>query len=256
MLSIVVWKLRRIAQLLGSARRDRGIRGLRNELLRIVRLAAGIPLALTREYVFDVRRGVRTRGFLRNADDITPLSVGRDAQYYQPIGLRPLRDLVRTIPLSPATTSFVDLGAGRGRAVLLAAELGFATVLGVELDDRLAHEGQQNIGRWRHSRVGAGRESQDVRIMHGDAARASLPDGPLVVAMFNPFGATTLRLVVDRLLREQRTGDLYLAYIHPVHAVVLEENPQLTLHAAADDWQVFHFRPVRDEVRAGAATAG
>jgi hypothetical protein len=86
--------------------------------------------------------------------------------------------------------------------------------------------------------------------------RASLPKGPLVVAMFNPFGATTLRLVVDRLLQEQRTGDLYLAYVNPVHADVLEENPKLTLHASGDDWQVFHLQRVRDEVRAGSATAG
>lgn len=241
MLSTVVWKSRRIAHLLRTALRKRGMRGLVDEGARIASMMAVIPAALAREYLFDVRRGVRTRGYLRNEDHISPRSAGGDARYYQPIGLRPLRALVPTIPLTPATTSFLDLGAGRGRAVLLAAELGFGTVVGVELDERLAREGQENVERWRRSRPGSGRSGHAVQIVQGDAATAPLPPGPLVVALFNSFGATTLRMVLDRILAEERHGDLYFAYINPVHAdVITSEYPRLAPHSAGDSWRVFH----------------
>jgi SAM-dependent methyltransferase len=256
MLSTVVWKMRRIAQLFSTAYRDQGLRGLGNEVVRIGRLVVRVPLALGREYVFDVRRGVRTRGYLRNEDEIAPLSVGGDAYYYQPIGLGPLRDLVRTIPLAPRSTTFVDLGAGRGRAVLLAAELGFGRVVGVELDDRLVQEAQSNIHRWRRTSAAAGRAPEDVSIVQGDAATAALPDGPLVVALFNPFGAATLRMVLERMLAEERTSDLYIAYVNPVHADVFEEHAQLVLHASGSDWRVFRLEPAQEDASAAPATAG
>lgn len=249
MLSTVVWKSCRIASLLLSALRTRGARGLAAETGRIARLLAAALPALIGEYAFDLRRGVRTRGYFRNDDVIGPRSVGGDGVYYQPIGLRPLRAVVSTIPLRPAATTFLDLGAGRGRAVLLAGEYGFGHVLGVELDGRLAVEGQQNIGRWRRSRMGAGRAGQDVRIVQGDAATAPLPDGPLVVALFNPFGATTLRLVLDRVSAEDRSGNLYVAYINPVHAEVVEKYPRLAPHSSGPDWQVFRLRPAPPEHR-------
>lgn len=243
-LSTVTWKLSRAGQRLAAARRN-GLRHLPVEAARLAKEFARAPLALAAEYLFDVRRGVRTRGFVRNESTLSRLSVGGDGNYYQPIGLSPLRRLVATVPVEPAATTFVDLGAGRGRAVLLAAELGFGHVLGVELDGELAEEGAANVRRWRRGRRGRTTGAQTVDVVQGDAATFPLPAGPLVIALFNSFGATTLTLLLGRLCDERRGDDapLFLAYINPVHADTFQEFPRLVTHSRAPGWIVYRLEP-------------
>ena len=82
------------------------------------------------------------------------------------------------------------MGAGMGRAVLsLASEMGFKEVVGVELHPTLVGIARRNVAIWRK----AGRERGPMRIVEGDAAEFELPEGPVVVFLFNPFGAAVLR---------------------------------------------------------------
>jgi hypothetical protein len=81
-----------------------------------------------------------------------------------------------------------------GRAVLLAAEMRFGSVIGVELNPTLARIARRNVAIWRK----AGRTRTKTRICCCDAAEFALPAGPCLIFLFNPFGATVLR----RLLRK------------------------------------------------------
>ncbi len=241
-LSTVTWKLSRARERLTAARED-GLRTLPVEAARLTREIARAPLALAAEYLFDVRRGVRTRGFVRNESTLARLSVGGDSKFYQPIGLTPLRRLVATMPIEPAATTFVDLGAGRGRAVIIAAELGFGRVLGIELDEALAAEGAANVRRWRSGRRGRRRPHQAVEVVQGDAATFTPPAGPLLIALFNPFGPTTLALLLERLCEERRGPDapIFLAYINPVHEDTFEKFPRLAPSSRGSGWMVYRL---------------
>jgi SAM-dependent methyltransferase len=117
-------------------------------------------------------------------------------------------------------TTFLDLGAGMGRAVLLASELGFKAVVGVELHPKLAGIARKNVKLWR----AAGRERAPMRIVEGDAVEFGLPDGPALVFLFNPFGAA----VLSRLLKKWRTAlaarpqTLDILYVNNEQEAVLE----------------------------------
>jgi SAM-dependent methyltransferase len=117
-------------------------------------------------------------------------------------------------------TTFVDLGAGMGRAVLLASELGFKEVVGVELHPVLAAKARKNVRLWR----AAGREIGRMRIVEGDAVEFPLPERPVLVFLFNPFSAAVLR----RLLRGWRKAlagraeALDLLYVNNEQEHVLE----------------------------------
>ena len=80
-----------------------------------------------------------------------------------------------------------------GRAVLLAAELPFRQVVGVELNPTLARIARQNLTVWR----AAGRAQAPMNMICGDAVEFPLPAGPCLAFFFNPFGAPVMR----RLLR-------------------------------------------------------
>lgn len=84
---------------------------------------------------------------------------------------------------------FVDLGAGLGRAVLLARLLCGARAFGVELQPGLVAQAQQ---------AAAGLGLHDVLFVCGDAASADLDAGS-VFFIYASFGLATLRRVLGRL---------------------------------------------------------
>lgn len=122
---------------------------------------------------------------------------------------------------SVAEYTFIDLGCGKGRAVLLAAEMGFREVLGVELNPGLAEVAQENVTIWKN----AGRAASPIRIACGDATELDWPAGPCLVYLFNPFGPQVMRRLVERMREEfrGRPGDLDVVYQVPEQAAAFAE---------------------------------
>jgi cyclopropane fatty-acyl-phospholipid synthase-like methyltransferase len=58
------------------------------------------------------------------------------ATLYQASEPQPLRSIMRKLDL-PKDSSFVDLGSGKGRVLLIAAQFGFQRVIGVEFSREL-----------------------------------------------------------------------------------------------------------------------
>ena len=76
-----------------------------------------------------------------------------------------------------------------GRAVLLASELPFRDVVGVELNPALVRIARRNLALWRAAR----RAHTAMRIVRKDAARVQFPAWPCLAFLFNPFGAPVMR---------------------------------------------------------------
>ena len=99
-----------------------------------------------------------------------------------------------------------------GRAVLLASELPFARVVGVELHPTLARIARRNLRQWRT----AGRAQKPTHIRCCDAVEFPFPTGPTLLFLFNPFGASVLRRLLKRAAQEfaGRPGELDLLYVN------------------------------------------
>jgi SAM-dependent methyltransferase len=121
--------------------------------------------------------------------------------------------------------SFVDVGSGKGRALLLASEYPFVEVIGIELSAALERVARANIAVYP-----ASRHRTRVTSVHGDAAEFRWPAGPLIVYMWNAFTSPVLELVMRNLEAslEKTPRELYLVYIHPELEMVLSELPWLT----------------------------
>lgn len=112
-------------------------------------------------------------------------------------------------------TTFVDWGAGKGRVALLAAQRPFFRVIGVEHDANLHAVAERNLAAFdaRGGRVAP------VYFFRGDASRQPLPDGPLVVYLYNPFGPDVL---IPALARARRP-ELRVIYVNPLEELVFSE---------------------------------
>lgn len=147
---------------------------------------------------FDLKFGTRTSGLISGRHLNAGHRSDRHVTAYYAIAPSVFQGiLVRwrscrpIVPIDEYT--FIDLGAGMGRALLLAAEYPFRAIVGVEFHPTLARIARRNLALWR----AAGRTRVPARVYCRDAATFPLPHGPCLVFLFNPFGAPVLR----RLLR-------------------------------------------------------
>jgi SAM-dependent methyltransferase len=177
---------------------------------------------------FDVEFGVRTSGLVAGRHLKSGHKHDRHATAYFGVAPSVLQSLVRrwrrTGPGAPVDeTTFVDLGAGMGRAVLLASELGFQAAVGVELHPALASIARKNVRLWR----AAGRERAPMDIVEADAVEFTLPDGPALIFLFNPFAASVLRRLLKKWRKSlaRRPQALDILYVNNEQEGVLESEP-------------------------------
>lgn len=156
---------------------------------------------------------------------------------YQPVGEAAFRRVVASLGIDPARHGFVDYGSGKGRALLLACELGFRRVVGVEYARELHEAAQENLARARGVMAGTER----IECVWSDAAAFPPPEGDLVCFLYNPFDGTVLRALLDRLSASFASAPrrILVAYLNPVHRDVADAHPALALQHAQGDLAVY-----------------
>jgi len=136
------------------------------------------------------------------------------ATHYEPVPISDFRALMQRVPDAVVrAATFVDVGAGMGRAMLLAREYPFKQIVGVELSPHLAEIARENLARGHGFEVAC----RDVRLIRADARKRAMPRGELVVFLYNPFDEQALEAVLDRIERRGGAGDVWLLYHTPVH---------------------------------------
>lgn len=115
--------------------------------------------------------------------------------------------------------TFLDVGAGKGRAMLLASELPFKKVVGIELNPELAAVCRANMELWR------GKAWCAVTLVESDVASYVLPEGPLMVYLFNPFGPPVLKQLIAKILRHADAVDVL--YVNHECDFVFDSYPRL-----------------------------
>jgi len=180
-----------------------------------------------RRHPFDHTNGTDTSGF------VDPKTIGAHTDHpalayaggyagSQPSVIQAALDALP--PLRNAT--FIDLGCGKGRPMLVAAERPFREVVGVDLSPDLVEVARANaaIMQARHS----GRAP--IRVVVGDAANHPLPSGDVVLFLYNPFGAplhAQFLKGMERAIEAERRA-IYIIYYNPVHGAMYDAAPFLT----------------------------
>jgi SAM-dependent methyltransferase len=115
--------------------------------------------------------------------------------------------------------TFVDVGTGKGRPLLLASELPFRKTIGVELSDELAHIAQQNVTRWNRIR----KPKAKIRVVQEDAMKFQWPRTPLLVYLYNPFACSLIEAMSENIAAasDEGAGLADLLYVNPTCADTL-----------------------------------
>lgn len=178
-----------------------------------------------RPHPFDMVYGTTTNGYLppwliRSGDDA-------DAHVVAYGGCQPscVRRALTTIQ-NPEDYTFIDLGCGKGRAVIIASELPFRRIVGVELAPGLAAAGRRNARLVQNKYP----SRSPIEIIRGDATAVPFPDGNLVMFLYHSFGSELVAKLLDRVVDAVAGTDrvIFLIFENPVNGALVDANPQFT----------------------------
>jgi SAM-dependent methyltransferase len=177
-----------------------------------------------RTHPFDVRYGTDTSGSSPTGEQITGEPVDLHAHGYT--GSQPgvMRKVFAMLP-GVAQCTFVDLGCGKGRPLLVATEFPFKEIVGVELSFAFAQIARNNVERIanHYSR------RTPVRIEVGDATEYPIPSGDVVLFMYNPFDEAMIGKMAAgaeaALALESRR--VFVVYINPRFGGCFDAVPSL-----------------------------
>lgn len=153
---------------------------------------------------------------IRSGGYVSPDDLGHrtnDHIGYEGTDYLSLRHVLSHLRITPADV-FLDFGAGKGRAVIVAATRPFKRVTGIELAPDLVAQAHANIERARKRLT-----CKDVTVVPADAATYAIPDDVNVVFMFNPFRGELLARVLGNLKQslDRAPRHIRVAFVNPRH---------------------------------------
>lgn len=181
--------------------------------------------------------------------ELDPQAIGpaiEFATHYEPTPLADFEVLMKSVPpgfiFSDAT--FVDVGSGMGRVLMLASRYGFKQVVGVEISPALNEIARENIAVFKD----AGSLCRDIRLVCADAATFALPHGNLLLYLYNPFEGPLFEQFIMHVLGET-DGELVLLYHTPTQRDEIEKHSAFAVHAETDCGVVYRKELAQEERR-------
>jgi SAM-dependent methyltransferase len=156
---------------------------------------------------------------------------------YQPTDPALFREMMASLPIAFETFTFIDIGSGKGRTLLLASEYPFRRIVGVELIAELHLAAEENIRAYRS----AAQFSTTVEAVLADAREYEFPDEALVLYFFNPLPEQAFSEVLERLEKslEQKPRPVWIVYHNPVLERLLSGNKAFFRGGGTEQYSIY-----------------
>jgi hypothetical protein len=148
--------------------------------------------------------------------------------------------IMSVLPIQFQDFTFIDLGSGKGRSLLMASDYPFRRIVGVEYLPDLHRIAEGNIARYSS-------EKQQCREIHSicqDARDFEFPAEPTVLYLFNPFPEPVFARVMGSLKKslEDSPRPFYVAYRYQEYERLLIGCEWLEKIAGTEQWVVYSYR--------------
>ncbi len=198
-----------------------------------------LKLATFPVHPFDQIHGVDTSGLVPAKHLVTGHANDEHVTAYYGVAPSILRTLIgrwrETVPPHPISSyTFIDIGAGKGRGIMVASEFPFRRVIGVELNPALAAVARENVMRWNAMHAGdpTAERVAPIEVLEQDALQLELPPGPVLLFLFHPFEAPVLKALTRSIetqfgarAKSDTEPALDLLYVNAECAGVLDRHP-------------------------------
>lgn len=180
-----------------------------------------------------------------NSVDTTRSNVGFGTQLLTGITGRPyfatepwlFEQIMQALPADLSSYTFIDLGSGKGRVLLMASDYPFKRITGVEVMAKLCQAAHKNIAGYASN----GQQCRRIEVLCMDARDFEFPVDPLVVYLFNPFSEPTFAAVLERLRQSllKSPREVFIAYRYVEFEALLAKYDWLKKVEGTEQWAVF-----------------
>ena len=132
--------------------------------------------------------------------------------------------------------TFIDIGSGKGRALLMASQYPFRRILGIELLPELHRVAKENIGKYKSD----SQRCFAIGCVLGDGGEFAFPSEPTVLYLFNPLpesGLVRMIMNLEQSLREN-PRPVFVLYHNPLLERVVTRNGVITRIAGAREYSI------------------
>jgi hypothetical protein len=150
-------------------------------------------------FVFDREHGIETAAEVQlEAMGVPRADTVRGNVVYRPLTEGVFRASIAAIGVDVSTFTFVDIGSGKGKVLFMAADLPFKRIIGIEYAVGLHEVAVRNVLTYRS----ATQKCKAIEALHADALEYRLPDGPLVLFIFNALEKETMGRLLQKWDRD------------------------------------------------------
>jgi SAM-dependent methyltransferase len=178
------------------------------------------------DHWFDIRYRTDTCSWALLEDlDIKSDNRNRGVRY-EPARVVLLRRMFTAMrPMIAPDSVVVDLGAGKGRVLLVASQFGYKAARGVEFAPELCQIARDNCARY----VRATGTSTEFQIVESDVVDYAINADENVFVMFNPFDDVVLNRVLDNIdaSLERNPRRIFIGYYSPAFSETIARHSNL-----------------------------
>ena len=156
---------------------------------------------------------------------------------YQPTDPALFHEMMQSLGIDFSPFVFIDLGAGKGRTLLMAADYPFQKVVGVELLPALHEIAAENIATYQSET----QKCPAIESICQDAREFVFPTEPIVLYLFNPLpelGLTQVMVNLKTSLAAQ-PRPVFVLYHNPLLESVVARSPSFKKIAGTPQFSVF-----------------
>ena len=156
---------------------------------------------------------------------------------YQPTQPDVFHEIMASLSIDFAEFLFIDIGSGKGRALLMASDYPFRRILGVELLPELNRVARENIRKYKSN----SQRCFHIESVTGDARNFVFPAEPATVYLFNPLPEAGMAALLSNLERSlhENPRPVFLIYHNPVLEHLLAASALLKKISATHQFVVY-----------------
>jgi len=156
---------------------------------------------------------------------------------YQPTDPAEFREMMESAGVDFQNFTFVDIGSGKGRTLLMASEYPFRRIVGVELLPELHRVAETNVAAF----SSAEQRCTAIECVCCDARDYRFPAEPLLLYLFNPLPEAAMRRMLKNLRGslEATPRGVRVIYHNPMSEEVLCESGFLHRIGGTEQYSIY-----------------
>src|SRR6266436_2027899 len=160
---------------------------------------------------------------------------------YQPTEPGLFHEMLEGLGIDFVGYTFIDLGSGKGRTLLMASEYPFRRIVGVELIAELHRAAEQNIRDY-HS---ASQRCTQIEAVCADAGEFPFSTERLVLYLFNPLPESGMRRLIASLEKSLAANPrpVFVLYHNPLLEHVIGKSAVFVKISGTEQYSIYSYSP-------------